>query len=74
MERIITVVKRAHERPFKLKSQFARDYTHEVATAASLGWISTINFGETVVFSDRWSVTRAGLKRLELLEKDDNEH
>jgi hypothetical protein len=70
LKRIVTVVKRAHEAPFALKSNFAREYAIEVAAAASLGWISTINYGPSIIYSNRWSVTRAGLKRLELENHD----
>jgi hypothetical protein len=69
-DRVYEAVKRAHEAPFKTKSDFARRYAVEVAAAASLGWISTLNYGPSKVYSDRWSITRAGLKRLEL-EHDD---
>lgn len=66
MDRIIEVLKRAHERPFKLKSDFARQYTAEVAAAASLGWISTLVYEAEGVYGDRWRITVPGLKRLKL--------
>lgn len=69
MKEIVEVVKRAHSRPFKLKSDFARTHAAAVAAAASLGWISTLVYGADALYGDRWQVTRQGLKRLELETK-----
>jgi hypothetical protein len=69
MKEIVAVVKEAHSRPFKLKSNFARDNAAAVAAAASLGWISTLVYEAGELYGDRWKVTRQGLKRLELETK-----
>lgn len=52
---------------FKTKSDYARNHATLVATAASLGFISTILPGD--IATDTWRVTSKGLT---LLEKHGN--
>ncbi len=66
MRKLVKVLKRAHAAPFKLKSDFAREHAIEVAAAASMGWISSLEYSPGNIFGDRWQITTAGLKRLEL--------
>lgn len=63
-ERTEKVLRRAYLKSFSLQSQFARDYSYEVAEAASRGLITThIGNGH---HGKLWRVSSAGLAYLEL--------
>lgn len=54
----------AYEYPFRLKSDFARARTPDVAMAASLGLITTRLSPDSDCFTNEWRVTPAGLYAL----------
>ena len=57
------VVSEAYEGGFAVQSNFSRIYALEVALAASLGWITTVDpTGQT--YSRVWRITVAGLTAL----------
>ena len=63
---LMEVVYEAYNKPFTLKSNFARTHSEDVARAASLGLIgSMINCGSVVFIADgRWRITKLGLETL----------
>lgn len=60
----ITALQRAYLKPFSLQSQFARDYSHQVAELASRGLITT-HVGEGF-YGRMWRPSQAGLAFLDL--------
>lgn len=58
-ERMYHVVHAAYLKPFRIKSNFAREYCQEVAAAASIGLISTIE--SPMVYAHNWRITGTGL-------------
>lgn len=57
------VVTYAHEQGIAVQSNFARAFSAEVALAASLGWITTVDPGGQT-FGRIWRITIAGLTAL----------
>lgn len=53
----------AHERGVAVQSNFARALSPQVALAASLGWITTVDPGGRT-YSRIWRITVAGLTAL----------
>lgn len=60
---LIKVLEAAHQGGFTVSSGFAREYASEVATCASLGFIS--NRPGTYHRPRFWFITSAGLRHLE---------
>lgn len=63
---MIELLTRAHEAPFKTKSNFARDNADLVAMAASDGFIT--NKMATGLYVRRWHITPLGLSYLYTLK------
>lgn len=63
-ERVWEVLSQAWEQPIYIASNFARENRHEVALAASIGWISNIT-PDGQSYSPCWHLTFAGAHALE---------
>ena len=59
-DRIYNVVHEAYLNQFAVSSNFAREHSQEVASAASIGLISTLE--APMVFGRHWRVTGVGLQ------------
>jgi hypothetical protein len=59
---VIYVLKRVHDRPLSLQSDFARSFDTEVAALASEGMISTRVSPDR--HGDKWRITGIGLDTL----------
>lgn len=59
------VLYEAFKNPFKLQSDFAREFSQEVAALASMGYISTYEGPQQ--FGKKWRVTGIGLDKLRKL-------
>lgn len=57
------VATQAHEQGISVQSNFARAFAHEVALAASLGWITTVD-PNGQAYGRIWRITVAGLTAL----------
>jgi hypothetical protein len=54
---------RAYQSPYRIESNYAREYRFAVAFSASVGWITVVNpDGET--YSREWKITAEGLYAL----------
>lgn len=58
-EELWEVLEEAHSQGLRLQSNFAREYSRHVATAASLGWITNI-LPATRTSAPVWLLTPAG--------------
>lgn len=63
-EAVWLVVQMAWETNIAVSSNFAREYSAEIALAASVGWISTVSL-DGGAFSRFWSVTAEGVAAYE---------
>lgn len=55
----------AYKSPFKLQSDFAREFAHEVSALACMGYISTLE--GPAQYGRKWRVTGIGLDKLKKL-------
>lgn len=58
------VLQEAWDQPIYIASNFARQHRHEVALAASIGWISNVR-PDGLSYSPCWHLTHAGALALE---------
>lgn len=63
---LVAVLDEARWRPFTTKGDFARNHADVIAMAASDGLLTTRI--ATGLYGRKWSVTAAGLRRLETLK------
>ncbi len=54
-----------YQHPYKLQSDFAREWAQQVAALASMGYISTLE--EPGVYGNKWRITGIGLDKLRSL-------
>lgn len=59
------VLQEAFKNPFKLQSDFAREFSQEVGALASMGFISTLEGPRE--YGRKWRVTGIGLDKLRKL-------
>lgn len=59
-DNIWTVLRVAHAAGFSISSNFAREYSTEVALASSVGWISVVSL-DGGGYSRTWRITLEGL-------------
>jgi len=62
-----TILDHAWEAPIYIASNFAREFKHEIALTASIGWISNIK-PDGRSYSPCWHLTLAGAHALEHLK------
>ena len=58
------VTEAAHEAGFSVSSNLAREFAHEIALAASMGWISTVQLDGKKALR-YWNITHEGLVALQ---------
>jgi hypothetical protein len=61
------VLSQAWDAPIYIASNFAREHRHEVALAASIGWISNVK-PDGLSYSPAWHLTASGALALETLK------
>jgi len=59
------VLQKAYLQPFKLQSDFAREYAQEVAALACMGYLTTLE--SPTEYGRKWRVTGIGIDKLRKL-------
>jgi len=60
-KKLTEVIQQAYTKPFSLQSDFARTHAFFVASAASLGYITTRTGPRSFHYGHLWRTTRTGL-------------